>query len=349
MMLFEMILLGLLLVAAVAVCTMRRLVASVIVYASYSIVMSMVWILLAAPDLSITEAAVSTGITGILLFIVLKRINAIRREHNELEGIKLPPPPKTGRASPFRHFYNAVSVTACLGFTGVLLYTASALPPFGDPSNPTNNEVPRKFIEDGIQDTGAINVVASMLFDYRAFDTLGEACVLIAAVCAVLILLRTDGGFGLPTFHAFVRETEEPRQDIILKNMSFLLVGMILVFGSYVVMNGHLTPGGGFSGGAILGASLILFVSTSGTSQAYKFMNYKVCSRVMSISLLFYIAAKGYSFFFGANQMQTNIPLGTPGELFSAGLIMPLNIAVGLIVACSMYLIYILFSKGVVK
>ena len=346
MMPVELFLLGLLLVAAIAVCSMKHLMASVIIFAAYGVIKSIVWILLAAPDLAITEAAVSTGISGILFFVVLKRTLVVRREHQHQPEWKSWESLETNKGA-FRLFYTAVSVVIGLGLTGLLLYTVAVLPPFGDPSNPANNEVPRKFIEAGVQDTGALNVVASMLFEYRAFDTLGEACVLIAAVGAVLILLRSDD--GLRTFHAFVREAEEPKQDIILKYMSFLLVGVIMVFGSYVVMNGHLTPGGGFSGGAILGAALVLYVGAFGTTHAYRFLNYVICIRIIVVSLLFYVVGKGYSFFTGANNIATNIPLGTPGNLFSAGLIMPLNISVGLIVACSIYMIYILFSKGVLK
>ena len=346
MMPLEAILLGLLLVMAIAISITSHLTSAIIIFAAYSVVKSVIWILLTAPDLAITEAAVSAGISGVLFFIVLKQIHVVRREHREQDECKVQKDLNADKGM-FRHFYNTVSVIIGLGLTGVLVYTVSVLPPFGDPSNPTNNEVPRKFIEEGVLDTGALNVVASMLFEYRAFDTLGEAAVLIAAVGAVLILLRSDG--PLHTFHAFVREMEEPRQDIILKYMSFLLVGMIMIFGCYVIMNGHLTPGGGFSGGAILGASLVLYVSTFGTTHAYKFLNYKICCRIISASLIFYIVAKGYSFFTGANQIASNIPIGTPGNLFSAGLIMPLNISVGLIVSCSIYMIYILFGKGVLK
>ena len=343
---FDLFLLGLLLVSAAAVCTMKSVMASVIIYSSYGVVKSIVWIMLSSPDLAITEAAVSTGISGILYFIVLKRVLVVRKEHHEQEELKTLVPLKINKGM-FRRFYNMMSVLIGAGIGGVLLYTVSSLPPFGDPSNPTNNEVPRKFIEDGVQDTGALNVVASMLFDYRAFDTLGEAAVLITAVGAVLILLRNDG--PLHTFHTFVREVEDTHQDIILKNISFVLVGLIMLFGAYIVLNGHLTPGGGFSGGAILGASLVLFVGAFGSTRAYRFLNYKICSRVIALSLLFYSLVKGYSFFTGANQIGYKFPLGTPGELFSAGLIMPLNISIGLIVACSMYMIYVLFSRGVLK
>jgi multicomponent Na+:H+ antiporter subunit B len=234
-----------------------------------------------------------------------------------------------------------------MALTGVLLYTASVLPPFGDPANPANNEVPVKYIEEGVQDTGALNVVAGMIFDYRAFDTFGEACVLFAAVCAVLLLLRRDD--SPDAFDAFLREMEEPRQNIILKNVAFLLIAMIMIFGWYIILNGHLSPGGGFSGGAVLGAALILYASAYGTKRMPTFFSYKVCCRIMSGSLIFYILAKGYSFFTGANNIPSIIPLGTPGSLFSAGLIPPLNIAVGLIVACTVYIIYILFSRGELK
>ena len=60
---------------------MKRILGSVIIFASYSVVMSVLWILLAAPDLAITEAAVGTGISGILFFVVLKRIRVMEEEH----------------------------------------------------------------------------------------------------------------------------------------------------------------------------------------------------------------------------------------------------------------------------
>jgi multicomponent Na+:H+ antiporter subunit B len=142
---------------------------------------------------------------------------------------------------------------------------------------------------------------------------------------------------------------EEPRQNVILKTTAFPLVAMIMVFGCYVILNGHLSPGGGFSGGAILGASLILYVSAYGMTRARRFINFKIYCRTVSACLIFYALAKGYSFYTGANHIASVIPLGTPGNLFSSGLILPLNVAVGLIVACTMYVIYILFSTGEFK
>jgi multicomponent Na+:H+ antiporter subunit B len=347
----ELILLGFLLIAAVAVCATRHLLGSIILFTSYGIVLSVLWILLAAPDLAITEAAVGTGISSVLFFVVLKRIRFMEDEGTLLLNVLDPAPERRmsdnredrqWRRS--RYIYNALSVVVCLGITGVLFYTVSKLPPFGDPGNPANNEVPKKYIEDGLQDTGAVNAVAGMIFDYRGFDTFGESCVLFTAVCSVLLLLQRDG--PPDTFDDILREMEEPRQNMILKNMAFLLVAMIMIFGCYVILNGHLGPGGGFSGGAILGAALVLFTNAYSTARARVFINYKIFRRIISSCLIFYALAKGYSFYAGANRIKPVISPGIPGRLFSAGLIPPLNIVVGLVVAFSMYTIYILFSKG---
>ena len=94
----------------------------------------------------------------------------------------------------FRVFYKVMSAILCFGIIAVLLWTVSYLPVTGNPSNPNNNEVSARYIESGLQETGAVNVVTGMILDYRAFDTFGESCVLFIASCCVLILLRIDLG-----------------------------------------------------------------------------------------------------------------------------------------------------------
>ena len=84
----EIILLTFLVVAAIAVCATRHLLASVIIFMSYGIIMSVLWILLASPDLGITEAAVGAGISNILLFTVLKRIR-VMEEGNPMDLLDL--------------------------------------------------------------------------------------------------------------------------------------------------------------------------------------------------------------------------------------------------------------------
>ncbi len=76
----ELFLCGLIILCAISACLSRNLLACLIIYMAYSVVMSIVWALLEAPDLAITEAAVGAGVSGILLFVTLKKIRDIRRE-----------------------------------------------------------------------------------------------------------------------------------------------------------------------------------------------------------------------------------------------------------------------------
>ena len=247
--------------------------------------------------------------------------------------------------------YRILSVVICVSIIWVLLQTASYLPPFGSPDNPVNNEVSQRYIEKGMEETGAVNIVAGMILDYRAFDTLGESNVLFIAACSVLILLRVSSDKKhLGSVHQLEVEADdrmyEPKNDMILQHITSFLVPMILVYGVYGVMNGHISPGGGFSGGAIMGAALILYLNAFGFKRTERFFTFKTFKVVSVAALSFYACSKAYSFFTGANHLHSFITPGTPGKLFSAGLIPYLNLAVGAVVCCTMYAFYTHFRKG---
>lgn len=80
---FQIILMGLLIVCAVSVSFSKNLLNSILIYMSFSLVMSMLWICLESPDLAITEAAVGAGITSVLFFVTLKKIRAIEAVKEE--------------------------------------------------------------------------------------------------------------------------------------------------------------------------------------------------------------------------------------------------------------------------
>ena len=258
------------------------------------------------------------------------------------------------KALPFaRAMYNLLCVGICVTMIALLLYTVTVLPAFGDPSHPINNEVSARYIENGLQETGAVNIVTGMILDYRAFDTLGESSVLFTAAMVVLFLLRKDKDSARYSQLAQTMDLNphsdtyyEPKNDIILQKTATILVPIVLLLGVYVVLNGHLSPGGGFSGGAIMGAGLILYVTAFGFAKMRRFFTYKTYQRVVLVALLTYAISKCYSFYTGANHIESIIPLGTPGAILSSGLILVLNICVGFIVACTMYCFYAVFRKG---
>lgn len=85
MTIFQCILLGFLIVCAVSVSFSKNLLNSILIYMSYSLVMSILWVCLESPDLAITEAAVGAGVTSILFFVTLKKIHAINIEKDTQE------------------------------------------------------------------------------------------------------------------------------------------------------------------------------------------------------------------------------------------------------------------------
>ena len=83
-----------------------------------------------------------------------------------------------------------LSVVLTVAFICILLVAVSEGPVFGNADNPANNYVSERYIDQGVADTGAINIVTGIILDYRAFDTFGEATVLFAAVISVIIVLN---------------------------------------------------------------------------------------------------------------------------------------------------------------
>lgn len=248
----------------------------------------------------------------------------------------------------FQKIYRGFSILFCVFLVLMLLIAVSNLPTVGSVDKPANNEVAQRYIENGLQETGAVNIVTGMILDYRAFDTLGESHVLFVATCTVLILLRRD-----EKKRKDGEETEEeqdflyePKDDVILQTVAKILVPPIVIFGIYVILGGHLGPGGGFSGGAIIGAGLILYLNAFGFEKTERFFRASTYKKLSFTALACYTFSKCYSFYTGANHIESVIPLGTPGAILSSGLILILNICVGIVVAGTMYTFYVMFRKG---
>ena len=245
----------------------------------------------------------------------------------------------------FGRFYRIMAVVFCIILAGVLLFTVSYLPPTGNEQNPDNNEVAARYIESGMQETGAVNVVTGMILTYRAFDTFGETNVLFIATCCVMIMLMVEDA-ELKKQELKNDRRYEPKNDAILQGVATVLVPIIFIFGIYIVLNGHLSPGGGFSGGAAMGAGLILYVSAFGFKKTQRFFNEEVYKVAKVSALCMYGLVGIYYYVMGANGLENHIPLGTAGHIISAGIIFPINICVGIEVACTMYAFYALFRRG---
>ena len=97
---------------------------------------------------------------------------------------------------------------------------------------------------------------------------------------------------------------------------------------------------------AVLAAALMIYALVWGDEAASRTFRASILRAVVVCSLGFYCLAKSYSFFTGANHLHSIISPGTPGNILSGGLILPLNVAVGLVVCCTMYSFYMYFRRG---
>ena len=238
------------------------------------------------------------------------------------------------RLDGFLRLYTKCAVVISILMVLVLLVGAVALPAFASPGNPTNNEVVRRYVGSAEEETGAENVIAGMILNYRGFDTFGESCVLFLAVCCVMLLLwaTNDRLRG----EAKATQTEAPR-DMILANVSKLLLPCVLCFGICVLLNGHVSPGGGFSGGSILGAALILFAVSFGADSVRRFFTAKVFNAVRITGLMVYAVMFGVYIYQGANQIQSDL---------ARYIVLVIDLAVGLVVMSTMYGFYSFYTKG---
>ncbi|SEK54592.1 DUF4040 domain-containing protein [Haloferax larsenii] len=168
------LLLAFVIFAALAAAFLRDILSAIIAFAGFSFGIALVYVLLRAPDVALTEAAVGAGVTTVLFLLTIVR--TVRPGGDRLfERIKWGP---------------AALATALVG---VLLTTVSSLPRIGDPNSPVaTSEVTRYYLENAYPQTEVENVVTAVLAAYRGFDTLGEAAVVLAAGIAVLVVLRKE-------------------------------------------------------------------------------------------------------------------------------------------------------------
>ena len=266
--------------------------------------------------------------------------NSRRKKHQNIR--------KPGGAYADAGWYRLAAAAVCISLIGLLLYAAMQMPQFGNADTLVDHETTAFYVTHTMEETGAVNIVTGIILDYRGFDTLGESHVLFVAVSTVLLLLSIRGEKDEQErlTENIRQQSLEPDNDLILRGGVRILLPLVLIFGLYIILNGHLSPGGGFSGGAVLGAGLILYQNAFGYERTERFFTYRTFRTVSVASLLFYAAAKGHHFLTGANHMESGIPKGTAGAILSGGLLLPLNIAVGCVVTCTMYALYTMFRKG---
>jgi len=240
---FDLALLVLVVLFAVVALSIRNLMGTAIVFGAYSFMMCLIWAAMGAVDVAFTEAAVGAGVSTV--FIVSTIYNTSATMPSQSQGIS------------FKLFIGVV-VTVAGAF---LLSALPDFPNWGNPQSPVNATVAPYYINNSVPDTHVPNLVTSVLADYRGFDTLLETVVVFIACIGIYSILRKESAktsVDEPSDEIAVTTQYDPSESLIVRQASRFMVPFMQLFALYVIAHGHYSPGGGFQGGVILGASLIL-------------------------------------------------------------------------------------------
>lgn len=191
---------------------------------------------------------------------------------------------------------------------------ALASVPFGA----AKTQVGDHYIANGREDTGAANIVTSVVVGYRAFDTLGEITVLFVAAVGLGAVLAT----GVRTAE---RKETEPASLVLVTGCRFLFP-LMLLFGAYVFIHGHLTPGGGFQGGAVVASAfLLMYLGCRGRR-----IGRTSSTVVESLSGLAFVVIGLLGLTVGGGYfLESFMPHGVLNQVWSAGIIPVIYVAVG--------------------
>ena len=162
---------------------------------------------------------------------------------------------------------------------------------------------------------GSANEVTSIVVNYRGFDTLGEVTVLFISIIGLTLLM---GGV--------VEKKKMRKPSLIVRTGSNFLFPFILVFGIYIFVHGHLTPGGGFPGGAVIASGFLLLLLGL---ENYKF-NLTASKIIESLAGLTFVSIGLVGLFVKNSFLANFIPTGTVGFLFSAGMVALIYIVIGI-------------------
>lgn len=212
------------------------------------------------------------------------------------------------------------------GGLAILMWLSFAqLPPFGQ-----NQHLYRDLAVPAAISRATANVVASVNFDQRALDTLGEETILLGSVTGVMALLRP--AIEEREYHASGRRTALDATRLV----GYLMLPVTIALGLDIVVHGHLTPGGGFQGGVVLAAGLHLLYITGSFRALDRLRPVNAFDIGEALGAAAFVAIGLAGLVFGGVFLANLLPTGTLGNLLSSGSVPLLNLAVGVEVACGM-------------
>ena len=161
-----------LLVVTSSLLLFKNLTINVVIMCTFSFLMALLYLVMDAPDVAITEASVGAGISTVLM---LSALSLIKRDEGKMySGIKIFP------------------MSIALAMLVSLMYAVPDFPVFGDPNSVANNHVASYYVKNTYSNIGIPNLVTAILASFRGYDTFGETVVIFTASLSVYLLLAKD-------------------------------------------------------------------------------------------------------------------------------------------------------------
>jgi len=317
--------LSFMIIASIAALEIKDILSSIVAIGVVGLGVSIAFLFLQAPDLAIVQF-----LFEIFALIILVRA-FLRKDYHKEDPAKI------------NKILTGITVVTLIS---IFLYSVPALnhlPPFGKPLMTTS----QYYIDNSAKDTGAANFVASIILDYRAYDTLGELTVLFTAILGALTILRIKSQRN-------IIETAKKKKDgmtVIVKTVTRVSCWMILLYGIYIILHGHLTPGGGFGGGVILALAFLNVMLAYGKKFTANWLNINFLYDVEAASATLFLLVGILGISIGGAFFANYLSKGELFHLISSGTILPLNILIGIKVAMSLFLVVwvlagLRFEKG---
>jgi multicomponent Na+:H+ antiporter subunit B len=252
--------------------------------------MCLLWTEMGAVDVAFTEAAVGAGVSTVLFFAAVHQTSRQTR------------PRLSGRA-----LYKGLGLLASGLLGGVLFYATADFPAWADPFSPASSHLSPHYITAAMTETSVPNIVTAVLADYRSFDTMFETAVVLTAGLAVLIILRIGGCRTAGPIRQKAAFMQTSYEDSIIRFVARKIAPFMQLFALYVVAHGHYSPGGGFQGGVILGASFILLAISYDLKMVMGRINEKASLLLANTGILIYAGIGLLCLLLGANFLDYSI------------------------------------------
>ncbi len=267
----------------------------------------------------------------------------------------------------------ALALITVLMVGGLLFYGLPDFPNWGDPASPASTHLSPYYIEHGAGDTHAPNIVTAVLADYRGYDTMFETAVIFSAGLACFFLLRTfrqkseatrlyrhlptgvtlrieEGGKkpeGSDEFEPI--DSQWVPYDMIINMTCRLIVPFVQLFALYVIAHGHYSPGGGFQGGVLFGAAIILYAISTDLRTAFKRLQEKAAMLLSAAGVLIYAGTGVLCLLLGGNFLDYERLAGilyVDAVMARSHGILIVEIGVGLAVMAVMVMLYYNLSSA---